>query len=477
MDEIINQAKLEEEFITLAVKEHGLDLAKLSGKRLERFARYSALAFRCNMAGMILGLDARGLSMRAADSPLLQWFLRIGAVDKIKAPSKSAVDRFSRWISEAGLRRLNDKLMGLLALSPDAGQPAPFNLKEAIRFDEMFFDATCLKANIHFPVDWVLLRDIARTLMKATVLIRQAGLKERMPQEPLAFLSEMNTLCMKMSAQRRHPDSKKRRKKVLREMKALEKRIAAHARAHREALSARREETELSEGQARVIIERIDNVLEQLPAAIKQAHERLIGGRQVANEDKILSLYDKDISIIVRGKAEAEVEFGNKFWLGETREGLIADYKLLRENPADSALLRPAIARVVDGVGLPLKIAWADRGVMSAAGVKVLDTRGIRSGLCPRDPEELAQRLVNEEGFREGMKRRASTEARIGIFKNVFVGQPARAKSFEHREQAVGNAVLAHNLWVLARLPQVEERSKAATRPPRPSPGAQRRAA
>ena len=172
MDEIINEAKLEEEFITLAVKEHGVDLAKVSGKKVERFARYSGLAFRCNMAGMILGLDARGLSMRAADSPLLQWFLRISAIDKIKAPSKSAVDRFSRWISEAGLRRLNDKLMGLLALSPDAGRSAPFKLKEAIGFDEMFFDATCLKANIHFPVDWVLLRDIARTLMKATVLIR-----------------------------------------------------------------------------------------------------------------------------------------------------------------------------------------------------------------------------------------------------------------------------------------------------------------
>jgi len=477
MDEIINEAKLEEEFITLAVKEHGVDLAKLSRKRLERFARYSALAFRCNMARIILGLDARGFSMRAADSPLLQWFLRISAVDKIKAPSKSAVDRFSRWISEAGLRHLNDRLMGLLASSPDSGQPAPFNLQEALRCDEVFFDATCLKANIHFPVDWVLLRDIARTLMKATVLIRKAGLKERMPQEPLAFLSQMNTLCMKMSAQRRHPDSKKRRKKVLREMKALEKRIAAHALAHREALNTRRAETELSEGQVRVILQRIDNVLEQLPAAIKQAHERLIGGRQVANEDKILSLYDKDISIILRGKVEAEVEFGNKLWLGETRDGLIVDYKLLRENPADSALVRPAIDRVVDGLRLPLKSAWGDRALMSAANIKALEKRGIHSGLCPRNPEELAQRLLEEPGFREGLKRRAGTEARIGIFKNVFVGQPTRAKSFAHREQAVGNAVLAHNLWVLARLPQAkQQQSKAATDPP-PKPRHRQRAA
>ena len=35
----------------------------------------------------------------------------------------------------------------------------------------------CLKADIHFPVDWVLLRDGVRTLMKATLLIRKAGLR------------------------------------------------------------------------------------------------------------------------------------------------------------------------------------------------------------------------------------------------------------------------------------------------------------
>ena len=36
--------------------------------------------------------------------------------------------------------------------------------------------------------------------MKATVRIRKAGLKNRMPQEPLEFLSDMHTLCMKMSS-------------------------------------------------------------------------------------------------------------------------------------------------------------------------------------------------------------------------------------------------------------------------------------
>ncbi|MCC5021431.1 MAG: hypothetical protein J6386_00815 [Candidatus Synoicihabitans palmerolidicus] len=38
------------------------------------------------------------------------------------------------------------------------------------------------------------------------------------------------------------------------------------------------------------IIARIDARLEQLPVAIKQAHERIIGARPVPNAEKILSV-------------------------------------------------------------------------------------------------------------------------------------------------------------------------------------------
>ena len=59
-----------------------------------------------------------------------------------------------------------------------------------------------MKLNIHFPVDWVLLRDATRTLVKAIRLIRKQGLKKRMP-EPQAFLKRMNQLAMEMTRQGR----------------------------------------------------------------------------------------------------------------------------------------------------------------------------------------------------------------------------------------------------------------------------------
>ena len=61
----------------------------------------------------------------------------------------------------------------------------------------------------------------------------------------------------------------------------------------------------------------------RLPAAIRQAHERIIGERPVASADKILSLYEDDLHVIVRGKAGAEVEFGNTLLLAENLDGII----------------------------------------------------------------------------------------------------------------------------------------------------------
>ena len=94
-------------------------------------------------------------------------------------------------------------------------------------------------------------------------------------------------------------------------------------------------------------------MLARLPAAVKQAHERIIGGCRVANEDKILSLYEDQINLIKRGKAGAQ-----------------------------------------------------------------------------------------------------------GIFKNVFLGGRLLVKGFEHRQLAVGWAVLTHNLWVVARMAEAKKKRK-----------------
>ena len=206
-----------------------------------------------------------------------------------------------------------------------AGKEKPdeqiLGLDRELSLTDLWIDNTCLKAGIHFPTDWVLLVDAARTLMKSTILIRRTGeLKNRMPQSPEELLRGMNVLAIAMSQARRQSESKKKRKKILRQMKKLENKIRRHAIKHQELLKQRWEETPWTEKQARRIVERIQSVLDQLPSAIKQAHERIIGEREVKSSEKTLSLYEPEINVVVRGKLGAEVEFGNVLALGVTEK-------------------------------------------------------------------------------------------------------------------------------------------------------------
>jgi len=166
-------------------------------------------------------------------------------------------------------------------------------------------DTTCVEANIHFPVDWVLLRDATRTLMKATALIRRHGLKCRM-RDPEQFLREMNQRCIAMAQAGKAADSNRAPQAGVASDERLDARGPRARAASPASCSTRtgRKRTGRARRPSRCS-RRIDGVLAQLPQAVKQAMKRIIGERLVPNADKILSLYDGDLHVIVRGKAGA----------------------------------------------------------------------------------------------------------------------------------------------------------------------------
>lgn len=447
IDSLLHDGGVERDFVERALAGwKRASKTEPSAREQGKFQQRSRRALRCTILRTLVQEDYRGFSCQLAGNPLYQWFCRIDALDQVRVPSKSEVQRFAHWLPAEQMRQVIDGL-----LKGAVEKPRQLGLKEALDVEAYFLDSTCLKANIHFPTDWVLLRDGVRTLMKATRLIRKAGLRGRM-QAPEEFLRRMNRLSIEMSQQARRAGRKKGRKRVLRQMKKLVGVVRAHARRHRQLLEQQWEQTEWTRAQAEQILRRIDGVLELLPQAQKQAHERIIGERSVANAEKILSLYDPEVRVMVRGKAGAEVEFGNTVLLGENRQGIILDYQLFRDcAPADNQLLFSSLLRVYEGTGRQVEAVVTDRGFASASNSRTLKEGGTYDGLCPRKPAELSQRMKGKK-FAGLQRRRAQTEARIGILKHNFLGRPMRAKGFEHRELGLAWGVLTHNLWMLARL-------------------------
>jgi hypothetical protein len=237
----------------------------VSAKAQQNRQLHCRRALRCNIARLLLKEDYRGFATRLADSPLLQFFCGIAELDRVRVPSKSALQRYDTWWSEEHVRQLVIQL-----LQTGAQQPEKLQLLEAVDLETCFLDTTCVAANIHYPVDWVLFRDATRTLMKAVKLIREQGLKHRM-EAPEVFLTRINRLCIEMTHTRAKQDSKRHRKITLRKMDRVVGTVAAHARRYRKLLDEKWDQTEWTRPQAEQVLRRITQVLEQLPQARKQA--------------------------------------------------------------------------------------------------------------------------------------------------------------------------------------------------------------
>jgi hypothetical protein len=446
IDRFLSDSELESQVIDMTLE----GWEECSAKDQHRRAVYAVRALRVEVLRFLLGgISFRGMSKQLGSSELLADFCRMREMDGIRNISKSNVERYSKLFSEEQVRGLHQTLcevVGNRDLADWAGLEQPFEMGTCL------IDGTCLEANIHFPVDWVLLKDVASTLLKAIKLIRQAGLRHRMPQEPEWYARQMNGLCMRMTHSRRRAHSRKDRKKILREIKKLLRTVGGHALRHRDLLEQLWEQSGYSVKQAERIMARIEAMEAQIPAVIRQAHERIIGERQVPNAEKILSVHEPDVHVIVRGKAGKDVEFGNTLFLCESAEGLLLDWKLYRDRaPSEYVQMKESLERQnAFDLEQPIEAVVADRGFASKAARRLLAGQDIYDAAAPRRVDAMIERM-QEPRFVRLQRRRAGTEGRIGTLKNRWQGGRLRAKGFDHRALAVGWSVLSHNLWQIAK--------------------------
>ena len=193
-------------------------------------------------------------------------------------------------------------------------------------------------------------------------------------------------------------------------MKRLLKTVGGHAQRHRVCWRVQGNGPPTAAEEIEGIIARIDRMRGQIPEVIRQAHERIIGERQVGNADKILSVHEPDAHVIVRGKAGKEVEFGNTLLVCESREGYLLDWKLYREQaPSAYEQMKQSLQRQGSlDVEQALGALSADRGFASRASSAHLQRLGIYDGVAPRDPGAMKERM-SEEFFGWLQRRRGGT--------------------------------------------------------------------
>lgn len=457
IDELLRTTGVERKFMVhyLAVRMNAAEKV-LSTQQCARIQGHARRTLRCNILKALSDTSYRDLSRRLADSSLLQWFIGINDRNIIRVPSKSTLERFYNDMSEPAIRELVTQLISA-GISVNEDGHSVIGLEEPLCLDVVLLDSTCIKLDIHYPVDWVLLRDGIKSLIQSITHIRSRGLVHRMPR-PESFLKKMNMLSMEMTHTRNKSDSKKGRKRILRVMKKLTHVVIDHGKRYKQILihDGQKDSADraFTENECVQILARLDNVLNQLPAAIEQAHERIIGERQIANTEKILSLYENHACVYNRGKSGARIEFGLQLLLAENMDGMIVDWDLVDGHPKDDTKhLQPCLLRIQKNHGASRpQVVVGDRGFTSAVNTEWLIDHHIEDMTCPLNIAELSERL-SETSYARYHKRRAQTEARIGIVKSKFLGSHIPAKGYARQANHTAWCMLAHNLWVLARLP------------------------
>ena len=468
IDLFLSHAKLEERameyFIARAEKWHG---KALKNKQIEKAQREGVWSLRCSILRKFLNLPLRTFALQLAGCPLFQRFCRINRWLCTNTFSHQKINELENALSPEIVKEYNLMLNSNVILNAETTKKLKF--EKSFDLENLYGDTTCMKVNIHYPVDWLLIRDMIRTSMVLVHQIRKSGIKIRMPYSPSECTSGINKLCIEMHNSYRCKDANKKRKAIFRKMKKYLKQVLGHVESHMIALKESPAQSNLSHLAATRIVNRLEEILKMQEEVVRIAHTRIIKEQIVVSEDKILSIYESDVHVITRNKAGIKVEFGNTMYLIEQQDGFIVDYLLLKDvSPGDPKLGIESLDRILkDYSNKKIKSMVFDRGFDSKDFKKKVEELNeknqskIEYNVLPRNPIELKERM-KDENFKMYHKRRSSTEAKIAHVKRI-ADNPMKQKGIRNRQVHLGLSVMVANLKRLLMIMQEQKEKDRKT--------------
>jgi transposase, IS5 family len=363
-----------------------------------------------------------------SDSLVLRQFCRLYLEP---APDDTTLIRWANLIGPQTLERLNERVVALASQH------------KVTRGRKLRTDGTVVETNIPHPRDSALLSDGVR------VLSRLVG-KAKGVLEVTGELFRNRTRSAKRLARRIDETARRRGEEAKEALKGAYERLMGIAKASlKQAGKVRQMLPPEARGGLADELERFEGLLERV---VGQTERRVLKGESVPAAEKLVSLFEEHTSIIRRGKAGKETEYGHKVWLEETEGGIISGYRVLEGNPADQGQLLPALEHHEERFGKPPRLVAADRGVYSPDNERACQKRGIEWVCLPKPGKKSEQRQEHERQgwFRRGMRFRAGIEGRISVSKRRgFLGR-CRDKGEEGFDRWVGWGVICSNLGTIA---------------------------
>jgi IS5 family transposase len=371
---------------------------------------------------------------RVADSLVLRWFCRVAFHE---VPDASTLWRWEQTLQPETVHTLNDRVVHLAAQA------------KVTKGRKLRLDATCVQTNIHHPTDSGLLVDSVRVLsrfvQRAKGLLKEQA--HNVQQLCRSRLRSARRVAQTLHRQlRRNVEEKEAQQKAL--YQKLIQTTEQMVRQSQQVIAALGERTEQ---QARRLLKEAQQVLPLVERVIVQTRTRVLEGKKVVSEKKVLSLFEPHTRAIPRHKGGALVEFGRHVILDEVDGGIVTRYEIL-EHPNEHGQAVEAVTHHQALFEHPPNLVAGDRGVHSSETEERLKAAGVKRVAIPASGKlsEERQALERSRTWRRGYRWRAGIEGRIASLRRDFGWRTSAYHGQDGMERWLGLGVIASNLRRIA---------------------------
>ena len=421
------------------------DLRKVSKSKGQNGSRrtceYSSdTVLRILICQIIEGESLRGIVIRIDDSNYLRRFVRIynGPMANF-----SWVDTLKNAIRPMSWRKINQVLTRAAVET------------EKIEGERLRLDTTAFETNIHWPTDSGLLWDTYRVLSRLVNTAREidpdvASDRRLHPKK----VKRLYTKIARRSAKKQVVSAEVRElyNRLIQCVEGILGLAPIVCAQLRKGLA--KDAYDLQDAMvAEAVIAQIEHFHALGLKLADQARRRVLKGEQLANDEKVFSIFEPHTELLKRGKAGKPIEFGHMIALQQVGNKFITDYCVFAKKPIDYTLVDPVLEKHRELFGENPREFSADKGFYeSMEKIKALEDEievvsiGKRGN---RTEEETLRETA--PGFKIGQRFRAGIEGSISFLKRALGLFRCRNKGWEHYVSTVGATVFVHNLLVLAR--------------------------
>lgn len=366
------------------------------------------------------GLDYRELEFHQEDSRIGALFIRI---DELRPYS---FQMYHKYISKIQPESLQKLLVELNKIAIDEGLEDIEKLRQ---------DSTVVETNIHYPTNnsiiWDCIKEAHRLLSHLQKEIEGLNYRDYTRQAKKNYF-KINVI--------KSPDKQTElfRKQFILFIKTINQ------------LSNVVKKNPCCGIKTTCIIMMMEKHIEVMNKVYDMAYRKEINGERVPNEDKIFSIYEQHTDIIKKGGRE--IEFGHKINLCSGKSNLVLYCDVLRGNPSDTKLFKPAIDSIVEQYDRIPRDSVTDGGYASLENQAYAKEKGIVNIVFNKVVGSL-QNITSSKNLETRLKKwRSGIEAVISNIKRGYNLSRCNWKGWEHFVAKVLWSVIAYNIRVMTAL-------------------------